>query len=202
MEGSDRASLALFFAVRTTVLPIHPVTNGMSAQENTWLGLPRHAKPLIQAGILLGVGLGGFFDGIVLHQILQWHHMVSARVEPNVIGNLRVNVMADGFFHAATYVFTILGIALLWRAWRRPSVPESGRSLVGSTVLGWGLFNFVEGLVDHQLLQLHHVWPDGPGPVLLWDGAFLVWGVLFIVVGYAIVRSDDALSPVIEEGGR
>lgn len=26
------------------------------------------------AGILFGLGLGGFFDGIVLHQILQWHH--------------------------------------------------------------------------------------------------------------------------------
>jgi uncharacterized membrane protein len=26
------------------------------------------------AGIFLGLGLGGFFDGIVLHQILQWHH--------------------------------------------------------------------------------------------------------------------------------
>lgn len=29
------------------------------------------------AGILLGLGLGGFFDGIVLHQILQWHHMLT-----------------------------------------------------------------------------------------------------------------------------
>ena len=29
------------------------------------------------AGIVLGIGLGGFFDGIVLHQILQWHHMLT-----------------------------------------------------------------------------------------------------------------------------
>ena len=29
------------------------------------------------AGILLGVGLGWFVDGIVLHQILQWHHMLT-----------------------------------------------------------------------------------------------------------------------------
>lgn len=170
----------------------------MSEQADTWLGLPQHAKPLIQAGILLGVGLGGFFDGIVLHQILQWHHMVSAQVEPNVIGNLRVNVMADGLFHAATYVFTVLGIACLWRAWQRPSVPKSGRSLLGSTILGWGLFNFVEGIVNHHLLRLHHVWPDGPGSVLLWDVTFLVWGVLFLAAGYAIVRRDGAISPVIE----
>jgi uncharacterized membrane protein len=31
----------------------------------------------VSAGILFGLGLGGFFDGIVLHQILQWHHMVT-----------------------------------------------------------------------------------------------------------------------------
>jgi len=33
--------------------------------------------PLIAAGIFLGLGLGGFVDGILLHQILQWHHMLS-----------------------------------------------------------------------------------------------------------------------------
>jgi uncharacterized membrane protein len=171
----------------------------VSDREETWLGLPCHAKPLVRAGVLLGVGLGGFFDGIVLHQILQWHHMLSARVEPAALGTLRLNVMADGFFHAATYLFTTLGVALLWRAWRRPSVPKSGRSLVGSAILGWGLFNVVEGIVNHHLLGLHHVWPAGPGPVLLWDGAFLVWGVLFIGGGYAIVRRDDALSAGVDE---
>lgn len=166
----------------------------MSGQEDTWLGLPQRVQPLVQAGILLGLGLGGFFDGIVLHQILQWHHMVSAQTDPAVIGDLQLNVMADGLFHAVTYLFTVFGIALLWRAWRRPYVPTSGRSLFGSTILGWGIFNFVEGVVNHQLLELHHVWPDGPGPVLLWDGAFLVWGLLFIVGGYAIVLRDDAIS--------
>lgn len=167
----------------------------MSEHEEMWLGLPQRAKPLVQAGVLLGLGLGGFFDGIVFHQILQWHHMVSAQVEPTTIGKMRLNVMADGFFHAATYVFTVLGIALLWRAWRQPAVPKSGRSLFGSIILGWGIFNFVEGIVDHHLLGVHHVWPDGPGPVLLWDVAFLVWGVLFTVGGYALVRRDDSISP-------
>jgi uncharacterized membrane protein len=28
--------------------------------------------------VWLGIGLGGFVDGIVLHQILQWHHMSTA----------------------------------------------------------------------------------------------------------------------------
>ena len=36
---------------------------------------PRRAFPL-SPGVVLGIGLGGFVDGIVLHQILRWHHMV------------------------------------------------------------------------------------------------------------------------------
>ena len=75
---------------------------------------------LRNAGILLGLGLGGFFDGIVLHQLLQWHHMVSNvdRFSPETVPGLRINTLADGLFHAVTYIFTVLGVALLWRALR------------------------------------------------------------------------------------
>lgn len=38
----------------------------------------------LAGGLLLGLGLGGFFDGIILHQVLQWHHMLtSAGFPPN-----------------------------------------------------------------------------------------------------------------------
>jgi uncharacterized membrane protein len=166
----------------------------MSDGTETWLGLRRRVKPLVVAGILLGVGLGGFFDGIVLHQILQWHHMLSSHPDPGVANDLALNTVADGFFHAATYLFTIAGIAALWRAWRAPDVPRSTRALLGSVVLGWGLFNVVEGVLNHQLLGIHHVWPAGPGPVVLWDAAFLLWGLVFVGGGYAVVRSADAAS--------
>lgn len=164
----------------------------MSDRDATWFGLRQRVKPLVRAGILLGVGLGGFFDGIVLHQLLQWHHMLSAHPDPSVAGDLPLNVLADGLFHVLTYVITILGIALLVRAWRNPAVPPSSRVLFGSAILGWGLFNVVEGVVNHQLLGLHHVWPAGPGPVVLYDVAFLAWGLLFVGVGYAVVSGSDA----------
>jgi len=167
----------------------------MSEETGTWFGLRERAKPLVHAGVVLGLGLGGFFDGIVLHQILQWHHMLSAHPDGSIAGDLELNVLADGLFHLATYIFTITGIVLLWRAWRTPTAPASGRILAGSVILGWGIFNLVEGVVNHQLLGIHHVWPDGPGSVLLWDIAFLIWGLLFIGLGYAIVRSADAAAP-------
>lgn len=168
--------------------------------SETWLGIGRLARPLVLAGVVLGLGLGGFFDGIVFHQILQWHNMVSSYPDPSVANDLRLNVMADGFFHGATYVFTLLGISLLVRAWRLSVVPASRRTLFGSAIVGWGIFNVVEGIVNHHLLAIHHVWPDGPGPVVLWDVAFLVWGLLFIAGGYAIVRGDPAVSPPSERG--
>ena len=34
---------------------------------------------LESAGVALGMGLGGFIDGIVLHQLLQWHNLFSSQ---------------------------------------------------------------------------------------------------------------------------
>ncbi|WP_255171065.1 DUF2243 domain-containing protein [Natrononativus amylolyticus] len=164
-------------------------------RTKTWFGLHERVKPLVQAGVVLGVGLGGFFDGIVLHQILQTHHMLSARTDTTELGDLQLNIIADGLFHAGTLLFTILGVVLLVRAWRRRDVPPSGRVLAGSALAGWGLFNLLEGIVNHHLLELHRVWPEGPGGALVWDVGFLLSGVLFLVGGYAVVRSDDAAKP-------
>lgn len=162
----------------------------MDERKETWLGIQKRAKPLVLAGVLLGLGLGGFFDGIVFHQLLQWHHMLSSHPDSLIADDLPLNVMADGLFHVGTYLFTVAGIVLLWRAWRTPVVPPSMRTLFGSVLLGWGGFNLIEGLVNHHLLGIHHVWPAGPGSVLLWDVAFLAWGVLFIGGGYALLRGD------------
>ncbi|MFC3959339.1 DUF2243 domain-containing protein [Halovivax cerinus] len=159
------------------------------------LGFRERAVPSIRAGLVLGVGLGGFFDGIVLHQVLQIHHMVSSRVDPTDVAGLEVNVLADGLFHVGTYLFTIAGIVLLYRALRHPGVSVTGRALLGSVLMGFGLFNLVEGVVDHHLLGLHRVWPAGPGPPILWDALFLLSGAVVLVGGYAIARSDAAGVP-------
>ena len=60
-------------------------------------------KPLIRAGIFLGIGMGGFFDGIVLHQLLQVHSMLTAKVPKDTIANVEINMFWDGMFHALTW---------------------------------------------------------------------------------------------------
>lgn len=142
--------------------------------------------PLAAAGILLGTGLGGFLDGILLHQLLQWHGMFSSALPPTDLVASKANMIGDGVFHVLTWLCTVAGLALLWRAVTRKQVVLSTRTLVASLAVGWGAFNLLEGVVDHQILGIHHVHP-GAGQ-LAWDIAFLASGALLILVGYAMVR--------------
>lgn len=141
------------------------------------------------AGILLGLGLGGFADGIALHQIAHWHSMLSARVPPTDVASMRVNMAADGWFHAGTWLLVLAGVLLLYGA---ASVPGERlppvRWLLGLMLGGWGAFNLVEGVVDHHLLGLHHV-RDLPVHVPLYDYLFLaVGGVGFLLGGWLLAR--------------
>lgn len=143
------------------------------------------------AGIILGVGLGGFFDGIVLHQLLQWHHMLtSAGFPPTSVENLQINTLWDGLFHSLTWVLTTVGIFLLWRAYAAGERPASAVALVGLLLIGWGLFNVVEGLLNHYLLGIHHVRDDvGEGTARqLWDAGLLLWGAAMILAGWLLSR--------------
>lgn len=145
------------------------------------------------AGLLLGLGLGGFVDGIVLHQILQWHHMLTdygehADFPRTTVPSLEENTLWDGLFHAATWVFVVAGVFLLWRA-LSAGHRLTWRTLAGLLLVGWGLFNLVEGVVDHHLLSVHHVRDDVSDP-LPWDVGFLAFGALLVVAGLALRRSD------------
>jgi uncharacterized membrane protein len=139
--------------------------------------------------VLLGIGLGGLFDGIVAHQILQWHHLVSAHTPPDSVANLQLNTLADGLFHAVAWVVTGIGLIALWAAMRN-GVPLGSNRLVGGLLVGWGAFNLVEGVVDHHLLQIHHVRP-GPDQAL-YDIGFLVWGAAMLVAGVFLLRRGSA----------
>jgi uncharacterized membrane protein len=147
----------------------------------------RNRRPLISAGMLLGVGLGGFVDGIVFHQLLQVHSMLSARRPRTSVVNLEVNMFWDGVFHAFTWLMTAAGVAMLFRAGRRADVPWSGRTLLGAMLAGWGTFNLVEGVIDHHVLHVHHV-VESLGGVSAWDWAFLASGVVLIATGVAMIR--------------
>ena len=145
--------------------------------------------PSKAAGLLYGLGLGGFVDGIVLHQLLQWHHMVSnVDGQPtDTVAGLEVNTMADGFFHVATWLLVVGASIVTIAQWRQGRLAPSWSFHIGLVLAGWGTFNIVEGLVDHHLLGAHHVRDDLGGP-LSWDLAFLASGVVLVVVGWLLHR--------------
>ncbi len=147
------------------------------------------------AGIFFGLGIGGFFDGIVLHQVLQWHHMASsAGVPVDTVEGLKRNTVLDGFFHATTYIFVIAGLILLWRSARRRHLRWSSRLLTGTLLMGFGLFNLVEGIVDHHLLGIHHVNERVPRDQWIWwDLGFLIWGAVMLAVGFWLWRRVPAI---------
>ncbi len=151
-------------------------------------GLSASRRP----GIILGLGLGGFVDGILLHQIAQWHNMGSAVVPPTTMEAMQRNMVWDGLFHAAVWVLTLVGVyGLLHDARRGASLPRS-REFTGLLILGWGLFNLAEGIIDHHLLGLHHV-RDLPSHVPLYDWLFLAIGGLgFSVLGWTMARRPVA----------
>jgi uncharacterized membrane protein len=142
------------------------------------------------AGILLGLGIGGFFDGIILHQVLQWHHLLtSAGYPPDSVRNLQINTLWDGLFHLTTYIFVAAGLALLWRAARRTHVRWSGKLLTATLLIGFGAFNLVEGVIDHQLLGIHHVNETVPREQwIYWDLGFLAWGAAMLIGGWLLLR--------------
>ena len=145
---------------------------------------------------VLGLGLGGFIDGIVLHQILQWHHMLTGDNggEPmDTVAGLEANTLVDGFFHLATWILVAAASFLLVKAWQRGELAPPWRMHVGLLLVGWGVFNLVEGVIDHQLLGIHHV-RDDLGAPLGWDLGFLAFGALLVVGGWVLAQTRRSLS--------
>lgn len=152
--------------------------------------LGKHSGLLVAAGLLIGAGLlAGFVDGILFHEILQWHHMVTSVRPATNLSNLQANTLGDGLFHLGTWTLTVIGIVLLWRAGGRSDVPWSPKIFGGSLLLGAGLFDCIEGLIDHQILGIHHVKP-GPNQ-LAWDIGFLTLGAILALVGWIILQKGQ-----------
>jgi uncharacterized membrane protein len=155
--------------------------------------LGQHGPTPLAPGLLLGIGLGGFVDGIVLHQILQWHHMLTAtdRYPSSTVVGLEANTFADGLFHVATFVIVLVGTLVTTKAWQQGRLAPPWRVHIGLLLIGWGGFNLVEGFVDHHLLRIHHVRDDVSSP-LPWDFGFLVVSAILVLVGLGLSRQAFA----------
>jgi hypothetical protein len=66
----------------------------------------------------------------------------------------------------------------------------SSKLLVGSILMGFGIFNLVEGIIDHHLLGIHHVNETVPREQwIYWDLGSLGWGAAMLIGGWLLVRA-------------
>lgn len=152
--------------------------------QNDLVGFTRRRE---QAAFLIGFSLGGFFDGILLHQVLQWHHLLSA-VSGEAFRDIRVQILADGLFHVLMYIIVAAGLWRLWRMPRQYAGQINGGRLFAYALLGFGIWNVVDATVFHWLLGIHRIRMDVDNP-LFWDLLwFFVFGVLFVGLGWWLRR--------------
>lgn len=146
--------------------------------------------PLSAASIVMGMGIGGFLDGIVFHQILQLHSMVSNRLSIDTFVGKAVNMFWDGIFHALTLITVTIGFGLLINLLKRRNINPSPKLALGGAVAGWGIFNLVEGIIHHQIIKLHNVNEYAQNPEV-WNYSFLGSGILFIAAGFFLIYHRD-----------
>lgn len=152
-------------------------------------------RRLAAAAFILGVALSGFFDGVLLHQVLQWHHLLSL-VPDQDVQDPRVQVLADGLFHVLMYLLALVGLALLWRSRRAAAAPGQGRRIAAAAVAGFGMWNVVDAVLFHWVLGIHRIRVDAPSP-LEWDlGWLLAFGLLPLALAAVLRRRGGGQGPV------
>jgi uncharacterized membrane protein len=149
-----------------------------------------HPALAYRPGVVTGIGLGAFADGIVFHQVLRWHHFVSdtGGNDPRTLAGLRTNVLADGLFHVASWLVLVAGPVMLWRSGRARTVPP-GRVFAGSVLAGAAAFNLFDAVVVHWVLGLHHI-HEGSHEVLS-DVVYFVASLLLGMAALALAASGD-----------
>ena len=139
--------------------------------------------------LVTGFGLGAFLDGIVLHQVLQWHHLVVELEPADDLAGLEANTLWDGVFHLVSWVVVVVG--LVWTARSRADLrPVPWGRLVGALLAGWGAFNITDQIVFHMLLGAHHI--RMVEDYQLYDWGYTAIGVVLVLVGLALGRREPA----------
>lgn len=146
------------------------------------------ARRVITAAAVSGVGLSGFFDGILLHQVLQWHHLLSL-VPGETWRSIENQILADGLFHVLMYGVTALGLFLLWRARQDLNKDKAGaRHVGGGFLLGFGIWNIIDVGFFHWILGIHRIRVDVPEPLIYDVGWLALLGLVPLAIAWLLLK--------------
>jgi uncharacterized membrane protein len=129
------------------------------------------------AGVLIGIGVAGFIDEVVFHQLLHWHHFYDRSTRD-------AGLVSDGLFHAFSWAAIVTGLFVFADLQRRHSTVV--RRVQAGALIGSGGFQLYDGLVHHKLLSLHQIRYDVS--LLPYDLAWNLAGTLALVAGLLLLR--------------
>ena len=139
----------------------------------------------LRGPLLVGVGLAGTADEVVLHQLLGWHHLYDG-------GGLSAGLVSDGVFHVLSTVLLVMGVVLTMRTMgtRHRGEGSVRRRITGGVLVGAGGFNLYDGTIQHKVLHLHEV-RRGVDP-LPYDVAFIGLAALLLLGGLVLLRGSGS----------
>ncbi|MFC6906281.1 DUF2243 domain-containing protein [Halalkalicoccus tibetensis] len=146
-----------------------------------------HRRSLLLWGGVFGFGFGALIDVMIFHQIFQTHHLLSGYYDPLTYDGLRTNVMFDGLFSMGMLLVATVGAAMLWRTANRATRPLSSLVVVGASLVGAGVFNVFDGVVNHYLLDLHNVVHGTEA----WNPHWVAVSLLMLGAGLLVLRLAD-----------
>ena len=136
------------------------------------------SRSLLWPAVLVGIGVAGTLDEIVLHQLLRWHHLYDR-------GSQAAGLIADGLFHLGSTATLVIGLVLLMRRWR--TGPGPLRQATAGILLGAGGFNLYDGTIQHKLLGLHQDRARAPNN-LPYDLVFISVAAVMLLAGLLLLR--------------
>lgn len=142
-------------------------------------------RPLLAAEAF-GFGFSGLIDVLIIHHILQWHHLLSGIYPINTLNGLRTNIFADGLFSIGMILIAGIGAGLVWRSERRTEDVLPIRPIAGAAVIGLGIFDLYDAIVDHAILGLHQPLSQGGQ----YNPHWAVVSILIILGGLYIYRTE------------
>lgn len=135
-------------------------------------------------GGVFGIGLAAILDVVVFHHILQTHHLLSSLYDPGTHAGLQRNIYYDGLFSLGMVGVMLVGGSLLWWGVNRSSYRLSTLAVAGSVLLGMGVFNTYDGIVDHYVLDIH----DVVHGTTLWNPPWVVVSLVLFGVGGLLLQ--------------
>jgi uncharacterized membrane protein len=144
-------------------------------------------KRIKLGSFLLGFGLLGAADGIILHQLLQWHSFYMHTDHPH-------RIVSDGLFHASSVVIILVGTFILVRSASLLSSRNRWALVLGYLSIGGGAFHLLDTIINHWWLQTHHIRQGHPDEAW-YDVYYLLIGIVLLLVGLVTGRKAMASLP-------